>query len=89
MTRIGIRQLRQNASAYLRLVKAGESVQIVDRGRPVALWIPIPTGGAVARLELESRLGGAHGDLLDLGPPLRATRGTSSASETLARDRER
>ena len=52
MTVIGVRQLRQNASVYLRLVEAGETIQIADRGRPVALWVPIPTRrGAIAKLD--------------------------------------
>jgi prevent-host-death family protein len=91
MTRIGIRQLRQNASAYLRLVKAGETVQIVDRGRPVALWIPMPTSSGLARLEAEARLSDAHGDVLQLGPPLRGAANAPTSSEMLraAREHER
>jgi prevent-host-death family protein len=37
MTRIGIRELRQRASDYLRRVEAGETIEVTDRGRPVAL----------------------------------------------------
>lgn len=85
---VGIRQLRQNASAYLRLVQRGETVQIADRGRPVALWIPIPTGGAIARLEAESRLTEAEGDVLDLGPPLEVARGRPTPGQVLAKNRE-
>lgn len=41
---IGIRELRQNASKYLRLVEErGEPIQITDRGRPVAYLTPVPT----------------------------------------------
>lgn len=40
MESIGVRELRQNASRYLRRVAAGESLQITDRGRPVARLIP-------------------------------------------------
>ena len=88
MTVIGIRQLRQNASAYLRLVEAGEVVQIADRGRPVALWVPIPRGQGLARLEAQARLSEAVGDVLDLGPPLRAVRGVPLPSQTLAEARQ-
>lgn len=42
MTSVGIRELRQRASALLRLVEAGESVEITDRGRPVAMLVPMP-----------------------------------------------
>lgn len=36
MERIGVRELRQNASVYLRRVGAGERFEITDRGEPVA-----------------------------------------------------
>lgn len=42
MRRIGIRELRQDASKYLRLVKAGETIEVTDRGEPVARLTPVP-----------------------------------------------
>jgi len=39
MTRIGVRELRQNASRYLALVKAGETVEVTERGALVALLV--------------------------------------------------
>ncbi len=41
MRRIGVRELRQNASKYLDDVAAGESIEITDRGRPVARLVPV------------------------------------------------
>lgn len=41
MTTIGIRELRQNASRYIDLVKAGECVEVTERGKPVARLVPI------------------------------------------------
>src|SRR5680860_37507 len=35
MRSIGIRELRQRASEYLRLVASGETVEVTDRGRPL------------------------------------------------------
>lgn len=40
MERIGVRELRQNASRYLALVKRGETVEVTDRGELVALLTP-------------------------------------------------
>lgn len=40
--RIGIRELRQNASRYLALVKAGETVEVTERGELIALLVPPP-----------------------------------------------
>lgn len=39
MERIGVRELRQNASRYLALVKAGETVEVTERGKLVALLV--------------------------------------------------
>lgn len=38
--RIGIRELRQNASRYLARVKAGETVEVTERGELIALLVP-------------------------------------------------
>jgi len=40
MERIGVRELRQNASRYLALVKAGETVEVTERGELIALLSP-------------------------------------------------
>jgi prevent-host-death family protein len=42
MTEVGIRALKQNASAVVAQAAAGEHVTITDRGRPVAQLTPIP-----------------------------------------------
>lgn len=39
---VGIRALKQNASAVVAEAAAGETVTITDRGRPVAQLIPLP-----------------------------------------------
>ena len=41
MTEIGIRALKQNASAVVAQAAAGEHLTITDRGRPVAQLTPI------------------------------------------------
>ncbi len=41
MKTIGVRELRQHASRYLEQVAAGESMEITDRGHPVARLVPI------------------------------------------------
>ncbi len=37
MESVGVREIRQNVSAYLRRVEEGETFQVTDRGRPVAV----------------------------------------------------
>jgi prevent-host-death family protein len=41
MQRVGIRELRQHASHYVGRATAGESFEVTDRGRPVALLSPL------------------------------------------------
>lgn len=69
MERIGIREIRQNASEYIRRAEQGETIELTDRGRPVARLTPIPPGGVLERLIAEGKARPAKGDLLELGPP--------------------
>lgn len=41
---VGIRQLKQNASAVIARVKKGEALIVTDRGIPVARITPASTG---------------------------------------------
>ena len=41
MNQIGVRELRQHASVYLARVAGGETLEVTDRGRPVARLVPI------------------------------------------------
>jgi prevent-host-death family protein len=67
MERVGVRELRRQASAILRRVAAGETVEVTDRGRPVAVLLrTMPSG--LARLEREGLLRRAEGNLLDIVP---------------------
>jgi prevent-host-death family protein len=89
MKSIGVRELRQRASEYLRRVEAGRAVEITTRGRPVALLVPLRGTGHVERLVRRGRLIPSAGDLLDLGPPLAPVAGKPRPSVVLARARSR
>ena len=41
MFQIGVRELRQHASVYLARVAGGETLEVTDRGRPIARLVPI------------------------------------------------
>lgn len=41
MERIGVRELNQNTSQVLARVSGGETLEITDRGRPVARLVPV------------------------------------------------
>jgi prevent-host-death family protein len=87
MKRIGVRELRQQASRYLRQVEAGETIEVTDRGRSVALLVPVPSAGAIERLAAGGRLRPADGDLLALGEPLEPLPKAPLPSEALAASR--
>ena len=81
--RIGVRELRQRASEWLRRVEAGETLEVSSRGRLVALLVPVPKGDTLDRLEAEGRLTRARGDILSLGPPLSPMPGVPLPSRIL------
>jgi prevent-host-death family protein len=57
MERIGVRELRQYASRYLARVLNGESIEVTDRGRPIARLVPVPgAGDALTELWRSGRL---------------------------------
>jgi prevent-host-death family protein len=69
---IGIRELRQQASRYLRDVERGETIEVTDRGRPIARVVPIQPASGLEQLVASGRLTPASGDALELGSPLAA-----------------
>jgi prevent-host-death family protein len=85
MTSVGVRELRQRASELLRLVERGETVEITDRGRPVALLTPTPEGSPLERLRAAGGVEAAAGDLDDLPEPLVLPSGAEPPSLVLAR----
>jgi prevent-host-death family protein len=54
MDSVGVRELRQNLSRYLREVKEGDSFRVTERGREVARLVPSgPVSSPIARLVAE------------------------------------
>ncbi|MFN2569314.1 MAG: type II toxin-antitoxin system Phd/YefM family antitoxin [Candidatus Dormibacteria bacterium] len=68
MNRVGIRDLKQNASAVIHRVTAGETVEVTDRGRPVAHIVPLSAAGGLDQMVADGRATRAHGDILDVTP---------------------
>ena len=81
--RVGVRELRQNLSVYLRRVLAGEVLEVTDRGRAVAVLAPtLQSSPGIERLVTTGRALPPAGDLLELGqPPGRISRRLSDALE--------
>jgi prevent-host-death family protein len=75
MKSIGVRELRQQASQYLREVERGSTIEVTDRGRPVAQLVPIPRSSRVEALIATGQISPAMGDPLELGDPLDPVKG--------------
>jgi prevent-host-death family protein len=84
--RVGIRELRQNLSKYIRRVERGERLEVTEHGRPVAVLVPLgEPEGPLARLVAAGRVAPPRRDLLDLLPP--KGRPSTRTSEALLDDR--
>lgn len=86
MAEVGIRALKQNASAVVAQVAAGELVTITDRGRPVAQMVPI-TSTPIEGLIATDQARPAVRKLSDLPEPARRRSGRPALSEEVERTR--
>ena len=84
MKSIGVRELRQQASRYLRQVERGSAIEVTDRGRPVARLVPIPRSSRVDAMLATGEMSPAAGDPLGLGDPLEPVKGVPLPSAELA-----
>ena len=86
---VGIRELRQNLSKYLRRVERGERLEVTEHGRPVAVLAPLgEPEGPLARLMAAGRVTPPRKDLLELLPP-RGKTSTRTSEALLAERAER
>ena len=72
LARVGVRELRQNLSVYLRRIEAGETLEVTERGRPVARLAPLPPQrmSVLDRMVSEgSAIPGRGANMADLEPP--------------------
>lgn len=82
---MGVRELRQRASDLLRRVEAGETIEITDRGRPVAVLAPLPDGPPLERLRRTGEVTPAKRRLEELPAPLPLGAGQEPPSSILTR----
>lgn len=72
--RVGIRQLRQNLSVYVRRVREeGRAYEVTERGEPVARLTPLedrPTS-LIERMIADGRITPAARRIEDLPPPIK------------------
>jgi len=88
MASIGVRELRQRASEILRRVEQGETIEVTDRGRRVAILAPPPAGSPLDRMRALGEIEPANGDLDDLPDPLVLGPRIERPSEVLRRLRQ-
>jgi prevent-host-death family protein len=87
MKTVGVRALKQNASAVVAEAAAGEVVIITDRGRPVARLVPL-VHDHVAGLIAAGRARPARRRLADLGAAPRRRPGVKTLSSILREMRD-
>jgi prevent-host-death family protein len=83
MRTVGIRALKQNASAVVAEAAAGQPVLITDRGRPVARLVPLRQSRIEELLE-QGLLRSAVRDLAELEPPRAPQGGQRALTQELA-----
>jgi prevent-host-death family protein len=86
--RIGIRDLRLRGREVIDRAKAGEVIEVTDRGRPVARLVPILERGGYDELVAQGLVQPRRRDLLEimeeLGLPRVDWRGPSLSEAVLA-----
>ena len=88
-TRVGIRELKSKLSEYMRRVKAGQTIVVTERGRPIGQIVPV-------KASLEERLyamivaGQAewNGQKLEPYQPVAVNRGDRQVSDLVVEDRQ-
>jgi prevent-host-death family protein len=86
---VGIRELKARLSTYIRQVKAGGTVVIVERGTPVGRIVPLsPSVETRARQLVEAGLVAWSGQRLAPLAPVARTRGQRTVADLVLEDRE-
>ena len=79
---VGIRALQQHASAVVDRVAGGETIEVTDRGRPVARLVPV-TDSPLEDLVRAGQARPARRRVSALAAPLNAPEGVPSLGELL------
>ncbi|RMI06809.1 MAG: type II toxin-antitoxin system prevent-host-death family antitoxin [Calditrichaeota bacterium] len=89
LTKVNIRELKNRLSHYLRLAKAGHTIEVTERGRPIGRIVPLATP-LEERLEAMARLGLLKMGKKGLPPrnPLTPLKKAKPVSELLIEDRD-
>ena len=89
--RVGIRELRQNLSVYVRRVREeGKAYEVTERGEPVARLTPLTERPAsiIEQMIADGRITPAKRPWSELPPPVKLPEGGRSLSEILQEMRD-
>lgn len=88
-TKVGIRELKAQLSAYLRQVKGGATVIVTERGNPIGRIVPI-SQSTEDQLEALSEAGliAWNGQQLQPLAPVAQAKGDRTVADLLLEDRE-
>jgi prevent-host-death family protein len=87
-TRVGARELKSRLSEYLRRVKAGQTIIVTERGKPIGQIVPIqPTLEGRLLAIVEAGLAEWNGQRLKARQPAARNRGTRQVSDLVVEDR--
>ncbi|MBW7959685.1 MAG: type II toxin-antitoxin system prevent-host-death family antitoxin [Candidatus Promineofilum sp.] len=86
---VGVRELKSQLSKYLHRVKAGETIVITDRGKPIGRIIPEGTSlDEKVQWLIDSGMIGWSGDKLEISDPIVANESDILVSDIVAEMRE-
>ena len=89
--RVGIRELRQNLSVYVKRVREeGRSYEVTERGQPVARLTPLADrpGSLIEQMIADGRIAPAQRPWRDVPPPMQLPPGGRPLSEILQEMRD-
>jgi prevent-host-death family protein len=85
---VGLRELGQNVSQVLAVVKEGRSLVVTEHGRPIAEIVPIGNGASFEDRIRSGEITPARGDIMELlAQPIPSVEGMT-ASEALQEMRD-
>jgi prevent-host-death family protein len=86
---VGIRELKARLSAYMRQVKAGSTLTVTERGKPIGRIVPLSPSleARVAELAQAGMVTWSGHRLVSLAPVARS-KGNRTVADLLLEDRE-
>jgi prevent-host-death family protein len=87
--RIGVRELKAHLSKWLQQVKAGQTVIITERGKPIGQIAPLPASRS-ERMRALAAVGliGQMGEKLPPAEPITVNRGPRPISDLISEERD-